>query len=373
MTALSGNITVRGCKTLVHCDTNDSSTCRSCFGTGCNSIDLLNKQNDGYHGVWQNLPLKCYTCEGEHCTYSLGRSASCSTSNIEQDCMTVFDEHGRVERRGCSDEVENYRDLYCRQNSERCFKCKSNECNIAWSMEEYIDCLFCDSAKTPLCILNPDGFQTRKCFKACMVAMKSEAIIRSCLDDKESWEQSQCQLNKTSNCSTCFGDSCNNFVFPPDRLKCHICTNSSCSKSVSKYCEKYDSNDFCFAKYEYGLVDMMGCVSSQNASDIAEWTAQNKLYKCGSNDCNALSNLPNAVCLSCDSSKQPACAQDPSDVNTFKTCATPTDQCFTRINSQGVTIRGCFSKYNASQQNCELSETCTTCQGEKCNNQVTFG
>ncbi|XP_065369864.1 uncharacterized protein LOC135962058 [Calliphora vicina] len=373
VSALSGNVTIRGCKSSIYCDANDSATCRSCFGSECNSIELLNKQDDGYHGVWQDLPLKCHTCEGEHCLYSLGPTVTCSSRNINQDCMTVFDAQGRVERRGCSDDVEDYKDLYCRQNPERCFRCKSNECNFAWSIDEYVECSFCDSVNEPFCVLNPDynGFKSRKCYKNCMVAMKDQQVIRSCLDDKEMWVQNHCQQSGSNECAACSGDDCNKFVFPHDRLKCHVCTGSSCSSSVGQYCELYENNDYCFAKYENGLVNLMGCASSQNASDIADWSAQNKLYKCEGNDCNELSRLPKAgVCISCDSSKTHNCAQNPLEVSPTETCAAPNDKCVTRIDAKGHTIRGCLSNLNATEQSCESLGTCAVCTGEKCNNQI---
>lgn len=372
MTALSGNVTIRGCKSSIFCDANDSSTCRSCIGSECNSIDLFNKVDDGYHGVWQDLPLKCHTCEGEHCLHSLGPTVTCSSRNIQQDCMTVFNSLGHVINRGCSDDVEDYRDLYCRQNPEMCFKCKSNECNIAWSASEYVQCAFCDSATDALCVVNPEnaGFGARKCYKECMVAMKDQQVIRSCLDDKELFVQNQCHLSNSMECATCTDANCNKFIFPEDRLKCHVCTGSSCTGSVGQYCQLYDSNDYCFAKYENGKVDLMGCATAQNASDITEWTAQNKLFKCEGNDCNELSRLPQGgTCLSCDSSKSPNCVQNPL-VTSTETCLAPSEKCVTKIDSQGHTIRGCFSSLDASEQTCEAKGTCAVCTGDKCNSQI---
>ncbi|XP_061395167.1 uncharacterized protein LOC133330774, partial [Musca vetustissima] len=373
ITAISGNITVRGCKSDVYCDAGYSSTCRSCFGSECNSIDLVNKIDDGYHGVWQPLPLRCFTCEGEQCLNSLGSAETCSSRNINQDCMTVFKSNGEVDRRGCSDDVENYKDLYCRQNPDLCVRCKSNECNVAWSLSEYVDCAFCDSSKDPLCTLNPDGsgFNSRKCYKKCMVAMQDQRVIRSCLDDKELRVQNNCNESGSNECASCAENNCNKFVFPQDRLKCHVCTGSSCTSSTGQYCELYAKNDYCFAKYENGKVDLLGCASAQNTSDLAEWEAQNKLYKCEGLDCNELSRLPSeGVCLACDSSKTPNCSQNPTQITTTDTCTAPNNQCVTRINSEGHTIRGCLSSLNEAEQWCVVSGTCAVCSGSKCNNEI---
>lgn len=375
VTALSGNITIRGCKTDIYCDAEDSSTCRSCFSSECNSIDLFNKVDDDYHGEWQSLPLQCHTCEGEQCLYSLGPAVTCSSRNINQDCMTVFKSNGQVDRRGCSDDVEDYKDLYCRQNPELCFRCKSNECNIAWSISEYVECAFCDSSKDRLCTINPadSGFSTRKCHKECMVAMKEQRIIRSCLDDKELRVQHTCQGSDGDECATCSDFNCNKFVFPKDRLRCHVCTGDSCTSSTGQYCELYHKDDYCFAKYENGQVDLLGCAYSQNSSDISDWIMQNKLYKCDGDDCNELSRLPsNGECITCDSSKTPNCSQNPSHVTTTEICIAPNDQCVTRISTAGYTIRGCLTSLNESEQSCIGAGTCAVCSGSKCNNEVLF-
>uniref|UniRef100_A0A1I8NLT5 DUF753 domain-containing protein n=1 Tax=Stomoxys calcitrans TaxID=35570 RepID=A0A1I8NLT5_STOCA len=370
ITALSGNVTIRGCKSDLYCDTGDSSTCRSCFGTECNSIDLYNKVDDGYHGMWQPLPLQCHTCEGEHCLHSLGPAVTCSSRNINQDCMTVFKTNGEVDRRGCSDDVEDYRDLYCRQNPELCFRCKSNECNIAWSVSEYVECAFCDSTKDASCTINPTNsdFASRKCYKQCMVALNGQHLVRSCLDDKEMRAQPLCK--EGDDCAMCDNNNCNKFVFPTNRLKCHVCEGATCSNSYGEYCYLYSSDDYCFAKFENGHVDLLGCASSQNASDIAEWTEQKKLYKCEGSDCNELSRLPSIPeCLACDSNKTPNCSQNPSKVTVTETCSTPNDQCVTHINSEGHTIRGCLTNFEGSQT-CIGAGTCAVCSGSKCNNEV---
>uniref|UniRef100_A0A1A9X3I3 DUF753 domain-containing protein n=1 Tax=Glossina brevipalpis TaxID=37001 RepID=A0A1A9X3I3_9MUSC len=373
MTALSGNVTLRGCKSYIDCDTNDSKTCRSCFGTKCNSIDLFNKIDDGLHGDWQELPLRCHTCEGDDCLHRLGPALTCSENNIYQDCMTVFDLLGNVKRRGCSDDVETYEDLFCRLNPNLCFKCKSNECNMVWNSDEYVKCIFCNSETDALCTMDPQTnlFDSRKCHKECMVAMNGNQVIRSCLDDKELPHQQTCRLNENNNvCAACTSDKCNNFVFPSDRLKCFMCSSPDCPVASSKYCEIYDENDSCFAKFDDGKVDMMGCVSALNSSVIGDWTAQNVFYQCEDNDCNEISRLPSGVkCISCDSSNAPNCAQKPDLIETIRDCKAPIERCITRIK-EGHTLRDCFPQLNSTERNCTGNETCDICKGDNCNNQI---
>lgn len=374
VTALSNNITVRDCKSYVYCDSTDTKTCRSCFGTKCNSIDLFNKIDDGLHGVWQELPLRCHTCMGDECIHSLGPALNCSTRNIYQDCMTVFDHSGNVWRRGCSDDVEDYEDHFCRLNPDLCFKCKSNECNMVWSTNAYVKCVFCNSEADASCTTNPesDDFEIRKCHQECMVVMNDNQIIRSCLDDKELPHRQACRLGENNtDCAACTSDGCNNFVFPSDRLKCYMCDDSTpCPLASSKYCEIYDDNDSCFAKFDDGKVDLMGCVSTLNSSDLDDWTEQNIFYQCEGSECNEISRLPSGVkCISCDSGQTPDCAQQPDLIETTQDCKAPNDICVTRI-LEGRTLRGCFAQLNSAEQKCVETETCHKCKGDNCNNQV---
>ncbi|XP_030560364.1 uncharacterized protein LOC115762327 isoform X2 [Drosophila novamexicana] len=371
-TRLEDNVTTRGCSSSIGCNATDYRSCRNCVGSNCNSIDLANRVDDGQHGLFQDLPLKCHSCEGEHCHSSLGPAVEC-TLNAEQDCKTVFDLDGStVRRRGCADDVDNYEDLYCRQNPELCFTCKSNECNDAWNLADYTSCVFCNSATDTECITYPQSadLATRQCVGKCMVALVGKDVLRSCLDDKEAFDRVACTSDESgNNCAACEDGKCNTFPFPADRLSCHVCTGSSgCSSSHAQSCIAYEKDDFCFAKYNDGAVELMGCASSQNSSDLQHWRDSNLLHECASNDCNELSRLPSSdVCLACDSSKTPDCAQSPTDVTSTQTCHAPLADCVTRIEN-GHTIRGCLSSLSSTEGTaCVANGTCAGCAGEKCN------
>ncbi|KAL7738265.1 hypothetical protein ACLKA6_006596 [Drosophila palustris] len=374
-THLENNVTTRGCSSSVRCDTNDYRNCRNCVGSGCNSIDLANRKDDGQHGWFQPLPLKCHTCEGEHCHSSVGPAAQC-TLNVEQDCKTVFELDGEtVRRRGCADDVDDYEDLYCRQHPELCFTCKSNECNDAWKVADYTSCLYCNSETEGQCVTYPQSTDvaTRQCQGKCLVALlDNKQLVRSCLDDKEVLDRATCTSDASGkNCATCEDGKCNTFSFPSDRLSCHVCTGSGCSSSHAALCLAYDDHDFCFAKYKDGAVELMGCASSQNETDLEQWRLSNVLYECRSEDCNDLSRLPaSGVCIECDSSKTPNCAQSPKDVDTTVTCHAPLSDCVTRLEN-GHTVRGCLSSLSSADGNaCVANGTCAACTGDKCNTEV---
>ncbi|XP_049306648.1 uncharacterized protein LOC105222439 [Bactrocera dorsalis] len=372
-TAVSNNITIRGCSSEILCDLNDRN-CVSCNGSACNSIDLLNRaEDDGVHGLWQELPLRCHTCEGEHCLQSLGPAYQC-TGNTAQDCATVFTTDGDVKRRGCFDDVEIYEQRYCRENPHLCFSCKSNECNDVWNTTDYIECNFCTSDTNPLCSTDPQNanFTKRACNKECMVAIKGSQVIRSCLDDKELYHRNECR-GDSDECSSCSTPNCNDFVYPeiPESdFSCHVCNDASCLTSVSQSCANA-TNDYCFAKYENGRPELLGCASSQSQSDLTAWEAEKKLYTCTEKDCNILSNLPTTgvQCVSCNSELTPACAQNPTAVTATASCPALQTQCVTNLNNAGHTLRGCLSDLAQSDQAaCVVNGTCSICIGDKCNN-----
>ncbi|EDW00880.1 GH20775 [Drosophila grimshawi] len=371
-TSLDSNVTIRGCSSSVKCSASDYHNCRNCVGSKCNSIDLANRVDDGQHGLFQELPLKCHTCAGEHCLSSLGPAVKC-TPNVEQDCKTVFELDGKiVRRRGCADDVDDYEDLYCRQNPTLCVKCKSNECNDAWNLEDLTTCIFCNSAKDSKCVTYPQSadLESRQCQGKCMVAMSGHDLVRSCLSDKELFDRTACTSDESgTNCATCDNGECNTFAYPADRLSCHVCTDANnCDTSRAESCAAYDKDDFCFAKYKDGVVDIMGCASNQNSDDLDQWRSSNLLYECKTKDCNELTRLPSSgTCISCDSSKTPECAQSPTEVSTTDTCHAPLADCVTRLEN-GHTIRGCLNSLASNEGDaCVANGTCASCAGSKCN------
>ncbi|XP_030375094.1 G surface protein, allelic form 156 [Scaptodrosophila lebanonensis] len=373
-THLADNVTARGCSSSLQCDTDDFRNCRSCVNNECNGIDLANRVDDGSHGLFQPLPLSCHVCSGDHCLSSLGPAVKC-TRNDEQDCKTVFEKDGQtVLRRGCAEDVDDYEDLYCRQNPDLCFSCKSNECNSAWSISEYVTCAFCNSETDPLCVTNPEdaGFASRQCQGQCMVALVGDEVVRTCLDDKEEYDRNVCSTDSTgTNCARCTGEQCNKFAYPKDRLRCHVCTGDTCSSTTAEYCRVYNESDSCIAKYQEGNLQIMGCASDQSPSDLNQWRQDKLLYECEENECNDLNRLPqNENCLDCDSSKNPDCAQDPTNVTTTELCNAPQSECVTLISGDGHTIRGCLGHLSSEESSCVANGTCAACAGQKCNLEV---
>ncbi|XP_055920202.1 uncharacterized protein LOC129951877 [Eupeodes corollae] len=382
VTALGGNRTERGCTSQLLCDTTDKSTCRHCSSSGCNTLNLIDRKEDKNHGMWQNLPLKCHNCTGFGCSNSLGPAVACLDGE-QQDCMTVFNERGKVVRRGCAFEVEDEKDLYCRKNPNNCISCKSNECNDAFDLNDFETCAYCNSETDASCVTRPErgSFDARKCQNGCMAASFIAAngttqVIRTCLDDKEIQDRHKCsgEFEANSDCSSCSGDNCNLFKYPKDRLTCNVCEGSNCADKNEEYCAAYIKNDKCYAKYENNEVELSGCSSDIDELALQEWREKNQLYECSSDNCNVKDGLPvSKSCVACDSSKDVECATHPSIINSTEICNAPITECMMRITSNTVTQRGCLNRLAYNEQavcGASGSELCETCDGNKCNTKI---
>ncbi|TMW41972.1 hypothetical protein DOY81_012948 [Sarcophaga bullata] len=172
VTNLRDGITTRGCASSMKCDNeHDPRTCRLCSGDGCNTINLEKIVENGIPGRWQDTPIACYTCKNAEDCESKGDLRVCENNPI-QNCMTVFSDEGKVIQRGCSDSVEADNKSYCETNPENCLRCNSNGCNVATKLEEYVECLTCDTDANSECVSNVAGItKTRQCYKHCMTAL----------------------------------------------------------------------------------------------------------------------------------------------------------------------------------------------------------
>lgn len=291
--------------------------------------------------------------------------------------MTVFDLTDNVQYRGCSDNVRNYMDLYCRKNPEYCFECKSNQCNDAWHRNEYKDCVFCDSRKDIRCNIAPNStdLATRKCKGNCMTTLieDNQYVMRSCLDDKDLQEHSKCVSNNPdADCISCQDENCNNLVYPEDRLKCYHCDSiESCRKSELQLCTNYNKADKCFAKFSENQIEKMGCVSMLNNNELDEWSSQHQLFTCEGDACNKdIPVIAPESCIKCDSKDDPKCAQNPSEVMSKELCPYSIDKCITKLTNDGHTIRGCLDPTLHNVEECTKTGECNTCNTNDCNNEV---
>lgn len=297
----------------------------------------------GDPGKWQDLPLSCYSCEAEECRSSNGFLRKCESNNL-QTCQTVFGADGAVARRGCSDDVLATHAQYCENNSGKCLGCKSNACNNATSLDQFVECYSCDSAKDPQCALDfvAKDSKQRKCQGHCAVALypRSSAenpayeLARTCLDDLELDDREKCLADEHEFCVACEGALCNTATLPANRHKCYTCVDDECTDYKVAECSAYQPNDQCYITFdEENSILGMGCRSDFESDVITELIKQKRLLLCDGEACNRLESIPTAkTCSVCDSEKDERCATNPNLVTDIERCTNlPYTDCYTRV------------------------------------------
>lgn len=369
------NTVERGCVSSLDaahfkdCVLQNDKNCFVCSEEGCNTHDIKPVTGpEDLVGVWQDLPLNCYHCVGTDVCKPDGSwiLKSCS-ANKYQTCTTVFGQTGEVISRGCSDTVKSSHNNYCTENPDECPKCKSNGCNTFTERSSLIECLSCD--------VNGDCSKSAQCDGKCMVAINplTNEVYRGCLNDKELDDRDDC--GKDASCQTCDGPKCNDFDLEPvSGFTCNFCKGSDCETPVVKRCEKQVEGDKCFMKFDTSnSVIEMGCTSQIDEAELL------KNYKdyfiCEEANCNQFENLPtDGQCANCTSSTDESCATEPSSLPTRRCGLLPHTGCFSRINTEGHTDRGCLSNLDAELfADCVLGndENCKTCEGTVgCNRDV---
>lgn len=377
VTSLENGRTRRGCQSEIYCDANQVASCRICEGANCNSVDL-GSSNVGEPGKWQDLPLSCLVCTDIESCASVTTPTTCQGNN-KQLCSTVFNDDGQVIARGCSDAVLAEHLGYCEANSKSCPQCKSNGCNNAVSLADYVDCYQCDSELDENCAWEAPK-KTRQCQGQCMTGMypRSSAVdtallpTRGCLDDLEQADREQCADGKHASCTACSGALCNSEQIIETPQECYKCLDPLCEDVFTAKCVAYRENDQCYLAFDSMSVVAMGCVSEFETQVVNELLAQQRLLLCEGQNCNFLDIIPNPnTCLQCNSLSDPRCATHPNQLQTTSICSSiPYTQCVTHIDAAGTTTRGCVSNLDSddfygcitgSAENCEL------CTGTNCN------
>lgn len=385
VTNLRDGITTRGCSSSMKCDDeNDRRTCRICDSNGCNTVNLEKSSVDGVPGRWQDLPITCYSCLSEEDCAGQADLRSC-VNNPYQNCMTVFSAEGKVTQRGCSDIVEENNQSYCEANPDKCFRCNSNGCNVAKALDEYVECLSCDTDSNGDCVHNIAGISmVRNCYKHCMTALyplfkednPSYGLSRSCYDDMDVDERESCSAGNKEYCQTCSDAKCNDATIPDTRISCYSCKGDSCQDAKAKQCTTYRPDDKCYVRFDEKLtVVALGCRSEFSNQEADYLLTQKRLFICEGEDCNNIEKLPTSqTCVLCNSRTDGNCAVNPSIVNGQTTCAVlPYTECYSRVLSDGATERGCLSNlYDDEFTSClnGTSATCKSCKGNNCNSDI---
>lgn len=384
VTNLRNDVTTRGCSSSMKCDNaDDSRSCRVCTGSGCNTIDLTKISEDGEPGRWTPLPLTCYTCEDEEDCKEVRGLRPCVNNNY-QNCMTVFNAEGNVVQRGCSDTLEATSGTYCDNNAGKCPRCNSPGCNVARALDQYVECLSCDTETDTNCVLNVNAItKTRRCYQHCMTAMyvreeednPAYGLSRSCLDDMGFDDREDCQAGNKEYCNTCNTGNCNKVEIPEKRLSCYHCKDDNCQDPQMQTCVNYRLNDKCYIQFDekIGIIGM-GCRSEFTNNEADYLLKEKRLFTCEDDNCNTFDALPSArACALCNSRTDIKCALAPENMG-FTTCAVlPFTQCYSRVLPDGMTERGCLSNLQDDEfLSClnGTSTTCEACDSSHCNKQI---
>lgn len=365
------NTVERGCVSSLDdahfkdCVLSNDKNCFVCSEEGCNIDDIKPEIGpEELVGIWQDLPVNCYYCKGDACKPEGFWTLKSCSENKFQTCITVFGSSGEVVERGCSDTVKTSQGSYCTANPEKCVKCKSNGCNTFTDNSTLVECFSCD--------VNGDCTKTAQCDGKCMVAVNplTNDVYRGCLNDKELDDQDDCGTDGT--CKACEGAKCNNFDL--DGFFCNFCDGDDCDAPVAKLCGNQEEENKCFMRFDSSAsVVAMGCTTQIDEAELLE--NYKDYFICEENVCNKYENLPlDGQCADCNSLTDEACATNPSSRDTRRCGQLPHTGCFTRINLQGHTVRGCLSNLERELfANCVLGndKLCKTCEGiEGCNREV---
>lgn len=331
-------MTRRGCASEFTCDAT-ARNCEICVENGCNQANVQ-KRTEELYGIFQDLPLNCYTCVDEACETSKGLLRKC-VGTLYQDCFTVFDAAGTVLERGCEASISAEHQSQCATNPALCFNCKSNGCNNNTEVKTKEQCLYCDTAINADCAANISAItSTRDCVDGCVTALYEREstpnvfdLARTCFEDVEFDDRETC--TEANNCVQCTGEKCNTAFVPAEgRLSCLHCDGDDCDSPVSSVCSTYSTNDQCYMFFDnvtYSAV-RMGCKSSLPTGAIYNDVLH--YFLCDGDDCNDYDNLPEAhICYVCNSATDVNCAIQPTAITNQVRCQiNPHTDCFTRIN-----------------------------------------
>lgn len=323
----------------MNCDDSNRKNCRACEGNNCNSINLL-EDSVGDPGYFQELPLNCYNCVGEECAEgALGLVRKCELDKY-QTCTVAFNSTGSVIARGCSDSIE----IYCMNEGNRCYECKSNGCNLARAESEYIDCLACDAQDSDECANNVAAItRTRKCRETCMTALYARTkdaepvyeLLRSCLDDMDLDDREACEAGNHSKCIACKGANCNTADLG-ERKSCYVCEGDSCQVPEIQSCRAVMDHDQCSVEYnERGELTKLGCKSDYDPEEVKQRVIAKQMWLCDADNCNHIESVPDAQrCTLCHSLTDVNCAVNPENVSSDTNCnKAPYSECYSRVHA----------------------------------------
>lgn len=215
------------CSDTSFCNNNKPKE-EKCYEASYDSSETIT-MNDSY---LKTCPQKSFEI--------LGCYHSEKDDKIEKGCMSKLDD----------DTQRKYR------NDEDVEICKYDKCN---SKIKQLDCIHCTNEKDTNCAEPSESKKAKDCSQTsntCLTGIDKDGVThRTCgISEKKAKE-------KYEKFEICHGNTCNDHVFPKNRLKCVQCqgetdcelkTPESKKKFPAKVCQTYSDKDECYTYYEDG-------------------------------------------------------------------------------------------------------------------------
>lgn len=343
----------KGCVTdLSNPNSCTGSNCTACVGDRCNNV------------LYPSDRMSCLNCRNNDCNRANISSTTCTLYNRpNQGCVTLYNNSNEVFYRGChSDAARGTQDI-CNDSSQLiCSKCLSRNCNKD-TVRRGKKCFKCQGVE---CFMPNFPADVIDCTSNCYMGLNEKGeSVRDCASMFTNATSCGVDDNGINRCRVCSDDHCNGVQFPiVNRLQCHTCSGDSCDGSVDnlEYCHRYGAQERCVTVFSrVGKVVERGCASQLQSQRYCNENYANCI-QCGSIGCNTINSKLSRMCVTCNSTVNPACVTNPTSLQT----ANCEKGCYTRLVNESL-IRGCYDQLG-DEFNCDADNNCSYCNdNDKCN------
>lgn len=246
----------------------------SYVGRGCvKDDDLFVKDKE----FCEQQPEKCLLCsENAFCNGKKIQEEHCinteyGTNNVANDQQSkvcpmktlrhlgcYHMEKNNYVKKGCMSDLDEKMRIECHTQSNDCEICFGDNCNS--KVVRHRLCIYCSDESDINCA-EPSELYAIKDFSnissSCLVGIDKDGYTHRLHGTNVAHDNNQFP----NGFDICHSDSCNNIVYPSNRLKCFQCqgeadcdfqTNVSKEKSQPKVCEIYSTKDECYTYFDEG-------------------------------------------------------------------------------------------------------------------------
>ncbi|XP_055309596.1 uncharacterized protein LOC129573251 isoform X2 [Sitodiplosis mosellana] len=343
-------VVTRGCFSEFESDNDnctDKDTCLRCTGeNACNDTPIKTESC-----------ISCDSSKNPNCRWNvtLENAKVCPQKTIRPlGCFHFINESDEYTKRGCVSSLNtNDRSFASKQPNQWKYCHGRDNCN---SRSTFTKCFSCNSTVDSDCISNPtlSGSSVKLCNDyddSCFSHIGSQTLVRGCLNDLGWKSIAKCRAfpEKCDICKGENGEICNDKRFSEAKcISCDSWKDKRCRNkpefSGQKLCSLANSPDEdlgCYMIRDSNYRVRRGCASDLSIHHREMcWNKSDQCRICNGNNCNKKVEFQH--CFVCTSKDDPNCVHShPSDASTI--CPNYMDQCLTAIDSEGFTVRKCFS------------------------------